>query len=75
MTRLRKGSYSPSDARKANMLARLVDEQGVVHTAKLFARVLQERFRSDPMAAAVASHLLTGVAQAEDACPRTNELL
>ena len=64
--RRQKGTYSPSDARKMNMLTRLVDEQGVAHTAKLFARVLQERFRSEPMAATVASHLLTGVEQAEN---------
>jgi hypothetical protein len=63
--RRKKGSYSPSDARRENMLARLVDEQGVAHTAKLFARVLQERFKSEPMAAVVASHLLTGVTKAE----------
>jgi hypothetical protein len=66
IVRVRKGTYSPSDTRRANMLARLVDEQGVAHTAKLFARVLQERFGSEPMAATVASHLLTGVARAED---------
>jgi hypothetical protein len=64
--RRQKGSYSPSDARKANMLARLVSEQGVTHTAKLFARVLQERFKSEPMAAVVASHLLMGVVRAEE---------
>jgi hypothetical protein len=63
--RVQKGAYSPSDARKANMLARLVDEQGVTYTAKLLARVLQENFKSEPMAIVVAGHLLTGIAQAE----------
>lgn len=58
ISRRQKGSYSPSDARKMNMLARLVDEQGVAYTAKLFAKVLQERFsRTDPVAATVASSL------------------
>jgi hypothetical protein len=65
MTRFRKGSYSPSDTRRMNTLARLVDEQGIEYTAKLLARVLQERFKSEPMAAVVASHLMTGVEQAE----------
>jgi hypothetical protein len=65
LIKLQKGSQSHSDARKANMLARLVNEQGVTYTAKLFARVLQERFKSEPMAAVVASHLMTGVEQAE----------
>ncbi len=56
--RHQKGSYSPSDTRKMNMLARLVDEQGVAYTAKLFAKVLQERFsRTDPVAATVANSL------------------
>ena len=55
---MRKGTYAPSDERRMNALARLVDEHGVAYTAKLFAQVLQERFsKSDPMAATVASSL------------------
>jgi hypothetical protein len=65
IARVRKGTYSPSDTRRMNTLARLVDEQGIEYTAKLLARVLQERFKSEPMAAVVASHLMTGVEQAE----------
>lgn len=49
-----------------NALARLVEEQGVTRSAKLFARVLQERFApSDPMASTVADHLMMGVTRAE----------
>jgi hypothetical protein len=55
----------PSDTRKANLLARLIDEQGAAQTSKLFARVLKERAKSDPMARTIAEHLLMGVVRAE----------
>ena len=56
IVRMRKGTYAPSDERRMNALARLVDEHGVAYTAKLFATVLQERFsKSDPMATTVAN--------------------
>ena len=62
---MRKGTYAPSDERRMNALARLVDEHGVAYTAKLFARVLLERFSSDPMATTIMIHLLNGITRAE----------
>ena len=53
---MRKGTYAPSDERRMNALARLVDEHGVTYIARLFATVLRERFsKSDPMAVTVAN--------------------
>ena len=47
------------------MFARLIEEQGAAETSKLFARVLRERARTDPMARTIAEHLLMGVVRAE----------
>lgn len=60
-----KGSQNPSNARQVNSLIRLIDELGAAQTAKLFARALMERTKSDSMARTIADHLLVGVTQAE----------
>ena len=60
-----RGPQNPSDQRKMNMLARLIEEHGAAQTSKLFARVLKERAKSDPMARTIAEHVLAGVIRAE----------
>lgn len=60
-----KGSQNPSNTRQVNSFTRLIDEHGAAQTAKLFARALMERTKSDPMARTIADHLLMGVTRAE----------
>ena len=60
-----RGAQTRSDLRKENLLKRLLEEQGAAQTSKLFARVLKERAKSDPMARTIAEHLLMGITRAE----------
>ena len=60
-----RGSQNPSNTRRVNSLARMIDELGAAQTSKLFARALEERTKSDPMARTIADHLLMGVTRAE----------